>query len=142
MPSEAEWELAAAGGDEQRAHPWGNADPGASTDYLISDCHYPSPGDGCTGTVNIAPVGTAARGAGRWGHLDLAGELGQWTADWYAPYASPCQDCAALKDYSYRVFRGGSFGTDVEDVFPWARDGDLPSSRNAFHGFRCARSPL
>ena len=36
---------------------------------------------------------------------------------------------------------GGSFGTDTEDVFPTARDGDLPESRNAFYGVRCARSP-
>ena len=109
--------------------------------YLISDCNYPPGSTACSGAANIAPVGTATLGAGRWGQLDLAGELAEWTLDWYAPYVDPCVDCVYLTDFSYRVVRGGSFGTDTEDVFPRARDGDVPGSRNAFYGFRCARSP-
>jgi formylglycine-generating enzyme len=149
LPSEAEWEYTAAGGDEQREYPWGstdpNLDPQTSSHYLISDCNYPVGSTACSGAVNIAPVGTAALGAGRWGQVDLAGELAEWTLDWYAPYVDPsidpCADCVYLTDFSYRVVRGGSFGTDTDDVFPWARDGDVPGSRNAFYGFRCARSP-
>ena len=145
LPSEAEWEYAAAGGDEQREYPWGSTDPNmdvaTSSRYLISDCNYPPGSTACSGATNIAPVGTATLGAGRWGQLDLAGELAEWTLDWYAPYVDPCVDCVYLTDFSYRVVRGGSFGTDTEDVFPPARDGDVPGSRNAFYGFRCARSP-
>jgi formylglycine-generating enzyme required for sulfatase activity len=80
-------------------------------------------------------------GAGRWGQLDLAGELSEWILDWYAPYANPCADCANLTDFSYRVLRGGSFGTDTDNVFPAARNGDVPPARNAFYGARCARMP-
>ena len=148
LPSEAEWEYAAAGGDELREFPWGSTDPTGptpdprtSSQYLISDCNYPVGSTACSGAVNIAPVGTATLGAGRWGQLDMAGELAEWTLDWYAPYVDPCVDCVYLTDFSYRVVRGGSFGTDTENVFPWARDGDVPGSRNAFYGFRCARSP-
>ncbi|HEY4185566.1 MAG TPA: formylglycine-generating enzyme family protein [Polyangia bacterium] len=140
LPSEAEWELAAAGGTEQRAFPWGSTAPTGEL-YLISDCDYPAGATGCSGAANIAPVGTTVLGAGRWGQLDLAGELAEWTLDYYAPYVDPCTDCVFLTDYSYRVVRGGSFGTDTDDLSPWARDGDLPESRNAFYGARCARSP-
>jgi sulfatase modifying factor 1 len=140
LPSEAEWEDAAAGATEQREYPWGSVDP-TSDLYLISDCNFPAGAAGCSGVANIAPVGTALLGAGRWGQLDLAGELAEWTLDFYAPYVDPCDDCVFLTDYSYRVVRGGSFGTDTEDVFPSARDGDLPESRNAFYGARCARAP-
>jgi sulfatase modifying factor 1 len=141
LPSEAEWEYAAAGGDEEREYPWGSRDPGTSSLYLISDCEYPPGSNACSGVVNVAPVGSAPLGAGRWGQLDLAGNLAEWTLDWYAPYVDPCQDCVYLTDFSYRVVRGGSFGTDTENVFPQARDGDLPGSRNSFYGIRCARSP-
>ena len=110
LPSEAEWEAAAAGGPEQRAYPWGSAAPTGDL-YLISDCDYPAGATGCSGVANIAPVGTAMLGAGRWGQLDLAGELAEWTLDYYAPYVDPCTDCVFLTDYSYRVVRGGSFGT-------------------------------
>jgi iron(II)-dependent oxidoreductase len=71
----------------------------------------------------------------------MSGELSEWTLDWYAPYVTPCVDCVYLENFSYRVVRGGSFGTDVDNVFPPARNGDVPQSRNAFYGVRCARSP-
>jgi formylglycine-generating enzyme len=140
LPSEAEWEYAAAGGDQQREYPWGSADPTGGL-YMISDCNFPPGSTSCSGSVNIAPVGTAAAGAARWGQLDLAGNLAEWTLDWYAPYVDPCADCVYLTDFSYRVVRGGSFGTDTDNVFPQARDGDVPGSRNSFYGVRCARSP-
>jgi formylglycine-generating enzyme required for sulfatase activity len=141
LPSEAEWEYAAAGGDEQRAYPWGSTDPIAGgPEYAIAGCDYPAGSTTCTGVVNVAPVGTAVRGAGRWGQLDLAGSLSEWTLDWLAPY-KPCTDCVFLTDYSYRVVRGGSFGTDTLNLLANARVGDTPQSRPAFYGARCARSP-
>jgi len=141
LPSEAEWGYAAAGGDQQRAYPWGATDPAGSSHYLISGCNYPPGSTACSGVTNLAPIGTATMGAGRWGQLDLAGELSEWTLDWYAPYANPCADCANLTDFSYRVLRGGSFGTDTDNIFPAARNGDVPPARNAFYGARCARAP-
>jgi hypothetical protein len=40
LPSEAEWEYAAAGGSQQREYPWGSTDPGTANQYAIYGCYY------------------------------------------------------------------------------------------------------
>jgi formylglycine-generating enzyme required for sulfatase activity len=140
LPSEAEWEYAAAGGNEQREYPWGTTAPGTANQYAIYDCHYPS-GQNCFGVKNIAPVGTATSGAGLWGQLDLAGNLGQWTLDSYVGYVDPCTDCAFATAGSRRVFRGGVFSSVTSDLLPPARSSAMRASRDHTIGFRCARAP-
>jgi len=142
LPSEAEWEYAAAGGAEQRPYAWGVTPPGTNSAYAIFGCDYPGGAtDGiCTGVANIAAVGTASLGVGRWGQLDLGGELYQWNLDWYAAYASPCVDCAYMSSTSNRVIRGGYFGYDSTFLLPSNR-GNYPEGRANGVGFRCARVP-
>jgi formylglycine-generating enzyme required for sulfatase activity len=142
LPSEAEWEYAAAGGTEQREYPWGTADPGMSNQFAIYSCYYPML-LGCTGVTNIAPVGTPTQGAGRWGQLDLVGELYEWELDWWASsYVDPCTDCAYLTQQmnSGRVLRGTEFGIYVApNLMPASRSG---GGQTGFHaGIRCARAP-
>jgi formylglycine-generating enzyme required for sulfatase activity len=145
LPSEAEWGYAAAGGSQQREYPWGSTDPGIASQYSIYSCDYPNGSGGCTTTTsaaNIAPVGTAALGGGRWGQLDLAGDVSQWCLDWYATYVDPCADCAYLTAGSGRVARGGNFlFATWELVVPQRRDPPSPSFRAYPLGFRCARAP-
>jgi len=125
LPSEAEWEYAAAGGSRELEYPWGRAPPGTASQYAIYDCDYgDDAGDGggtCTdGAVNIAPVGSASLGGGRWGELDLAGSMWEWTLDWYTGYSEPCVDCAALTapSGSTKPVRGGSYGSPASRLSP------------------------
>jgi len=140
LPSEAEWEYAAAGGSQQREYPWGSTDPGTSSQYAICNCDYPVVGN-CVGVANFAPVGTASRGGGLWGQLDMSGEIFEWNLDWSLPYVDPCIDCAALTSGTVRSIRGGSFWTRAGQ--PPGRNVEAPGDRS--HdlglGFRCARSP-
>jgi formylglycine-generating enzyme required for sulfatase activity len=137
LPSEAEWEYAAAGGGGttgQREYPWGSTAPGTANQYAIYQSYY-------TGnSLGIAPVGTASLGAGAWSQLDLTGELWEWNLDWYAnSYVTPCVNCANLSPGSARVFRGGVFDDIV--AYPPVRNSDPPTYRLAGQGFRCARAP-
>jgi formylglycine-generating enzyme required for sulfatase activity len=139
LPSEAEWEYAAAGGSQQREYPWGTTAPGTGNEYAIYDLDYMG------NSTDIAPVGTATLGVGLWGQLDLAGEVGEWNLDWYATYADPCTDCAYLTTTSDRVVFGGGFDGPASVLLPTYRGDLTPASRINLYdyvsGVRCSRTP-
>jgi formylglycine-generating enzyme required for sulfatase activity len=152
LASEAELEYAAAGGGlpaGQREFPWGTMAPGMANQYAIygdgTHCYYPTGTAGpCTNAANIAPVGTPTLGAGLWGQLDMAGELWEWTLDWFtASYVNPCKDCASLNAASDRTARGGYFADAAGGLLPTSRTHAIPSNRNFGYGLglRCARTP-
>jgi formylglycine-generating enzyme required for sulfatase activity len=140
LPSEAEWDYAAAGGSAQRVYSWGNQLPTEAPALAIWDCSY---GTGpCPNVERIAPVGSVPAGISRWGQLDLTGNIAEWTLDVEARYADPCMDCANTTGGMPRVFRGGSFD-EIEVHMPVSyRDGEDAGASRAELGIRCARSPL
>jgi formylglycine-generating enzyme required for sulfatase activity len=137
LPSEAEWEYAAAGGSQQRKYPWGSIDPGNR--YAIYNCDYPMFSAVCTDVSKIAPVGTATFGAGRWGQLDLVGNVWQMILDGYAAYYAACTDCVALDFPLDRGARGGAFNSPSGLLLPTYNIGS--GARRYDTGVRCARTP-
>jgi formylglycine-generating enzyme required for sulfatase activity len=139
LPSDLEWNYAAAGGDDQRVYPWGSTMPTANTSYAIYDCYYGG-GSGCPqGDAHIAPVGSATLGPGKWAHLDLAGNVEEWTLDAFAAYPAECVDCADLTDSSSRVKRGGSFMAEASTLL--TSQFSAGTGGDSTLGLRCARSP-
>jgi formylglycine-generating enzyme required for sulfatase activity len=137
LPSEAEWNYAAAGGggmNGQRVYPWSS--PPTST---AVDCSHANYG---VCQVSANNVGSESpTGDGLYGQADLAGNVWEWNLDWYAsPYVNPCTDCANLTPASSQVSRGGGFGSDTADVLVSNR-GAPPTDRVVDVGARCARNP-
>jgi len=135
LPSEAEWEYAAAGGNENRLYPWGGTPP--STQLAHFRQANPS-----------VPVGSYPEGQAAFGHLDMSGLLMQWGYDEYNAYyyedTPTCFDCSfdSGVDAIYRVLRGGSYVNSSESGllrsaarFPRHQD----ESSSVAWGFRCAR---
>ncbi len=147
LPSEAEWEYAAANGNQQRQYPWGSTDPGTTYLYGVYGCEYPGGGlvdaaGTCGSVANIAPVGTAHLGMGAWGQLDLGGNVHEQVLDFYHPeYPSPCTDCADLVASGNHISRGGSWLVQASAMQTFERFWYPLQDRDAKAGVRCARSP-
>lgn len=143
VPAEAEWNYAAAGGDDQRAYPWSK--PPSDLTIDCAHANYESATGDCvnppTGGVNR--VGSESPdGDGNWGQSDLEGNVGEWTLDWYAiPYANPCDECADTTPAPTRVIRGENFSVAAPLSLRGARrTDDAPSARTVYVGVRCART--
>ncbi|MGK3965051.1 formylglycine-generating enzyme family protein [Sorangium sp. So ce118] len=144
LPTETEWNYAAAGGGEQREHPWSNPSGSTMVDgsYAVYDCTGDGSASGSCAFSDIQPVGSRSpRGDGRWKQADLAGNMWEWILDWYVGYSSDCTDCANLETASIRVVRGGSWDVDASSLRSSRRDNGNPTGRNDVIGVRCARTP-
>jgi formylglycine-generating enzyme required for sulfatase activity len=145
LPTEAEWNYAAAGGDEQRLYPWSNSpEDDDITIYHASYNVIPSMdycgGDrmiGCAATDFISP-GSLPLGNGKFGHADMAGNVYEWVRDHYGPYPDSCDNCVVLMGGEHRVARGGCYiNYDSLVQTDWRLD--YPPSADAGLGVRCAR---
>jgi formylglycine-generating enzyme required for sulfatase activity len=136
LPSEAEWNYAAAGGSEQRLFPWSSP----PTDPTLDDTRAVFCGASCGGTQN---VGSKSLGNGRYGQTDLAGNVLEWVFDGYkTPYdETSCINCAYLTASPLRGIRGGSFPRDEKTLPAGSRGNNAPENRLQNIGARCARTP-
>lgn len=138
LPTEAEWNYAAAGGDEQRVYPWGSASP--TQNFATFQCTGDSSGPSNCSANDILQVGLKNSGLGKYKQADLAGSVSEWTLDWFGSYNVPCDDCANFTPGSARVHRGGGWSSPASGVTASNRDMLAPSARQNNVGVRCARS--
>ncbi len=138
LPTEAEWEKAARG-TEGDPFPWG-----PTKDTCVVAVRFDDKLGHACGKFGTWPVGSKPFGKSPYGALDMAGNVWEWVADWYAPdaYASgDDRDPKGPATGKFRILRGGGWGKDGEGALRSARrfrfSGD---QRTPGIGFRCAMS--
>lgn len=151
LPTEAEWEKAAAWNPVQNRHyRFGEGTDGCGTNCLDGRrANYDNSGDpfdnGTTpvGYYNGATYGSYATQNARsyYGCYDMSGNVWEWCYDWYSETyysSSPSSNPMGPASGSYRVLRGGSWDYTPYNCRSASRDDDAPTYRYSNLGFRCS----
>ena len=135
LPTEAEWEYAARGGNQSLGYEY------SGSKELKEVGWYDKNAGGKT-----HPVGRLK--PNELGLYDMSGNVWEWCGDWYdEKYYEVCQGKGTVEDPpgpesgSYRVIRGGSWNGSAEDCRSALRGGSNPGNRNNALGFRLVFVP-
>jgi len=126
LPTEAEWEFAARGGNMSQGYKY------AGDNFLSSVVWYENNSRYSTHDV-------ATKSPNELGLYDMSGNVCEWCQDWYGDYDSSAQtNPKGPSSGSARVGRGGRWNSSASCCRVAYRDGIAPTSARNFIGFRLA----
>jgi formylglycine-generating enzyme required for sulfatase activity len=146
LPTEAEWEYAARGGEHNPyyIYPWGDAMDGSKANYAGSGDPYENPPPATTpvGYYNGFQTPAGVDMANGYGLYDMSGNVYEWCNDWYdSTYYSysPIDNPKGPAAGSRRLLRGGSWCA-IDTLRCAFRDAIYPNGRSPIDGFRLVLS--
>ncbi|MEM9851588.1 MAG: formylglycine-generating enzyme family protein, partial [Pseudomonadota bacterium] len=140
LPTEAEWEHAARGGQGAVRFPWGDAEPGDNGPYHcnIWQGRFPELDTGADGHAGVAPAQSYAPNP--FGLYNMCGNVWEWTADPFRIRSLKKDVKARLRAMQgYRTSKGGSYLCHRSYCYRYriaARSGNSPDSATTHQGFR------
>jgi len=127
LPTEAEWEYAARGGNKSKGYKY------SGSDNVDNVAWYKDNSGNKTHEVG-------KKAPNELGLYDMSGNVFEWCSDWYGNYYSYAQTNRYYSLSPNRVYRGGSWATRAPGVRVADRENDSPISTGYALGFRIART--
>jgi len=128
LPTEAEWEYAARGGNKSKGYKYSGSD-------IVDEVAWYTSNSGS----KTQEVGKKA--PNELGIYDMSGNVWEWCSDWYGSYSGSAQTSPYnSKAGSYRIYRGGSWGSIASYVRVAYRSYYSPPVTSYHLGFRICRT--
>jgi len=134
LPTEAEWEFAARGGNQSQGYKYAGSNTIGDVAWYVTNAHSVGGNSPDFGTHAVA-----TKAPNELGLYDMSGNVLEWCQDWFENYSeAPLTNPTGPETGTYRVNRGGAWGSDASSCRVAFRVNYSPTTKGSFLGLRLA----